>query len=487
MNDIVTTEPQTASAITKQLMPLDNYSDSEASAWTGEKVRVKIAYIGGGSREWAVKLMADLALSDRICGQLDLYDIDASACAQNKALADAVFAHEQARTRFEVRVAPDLDSALRDADFVIVSIEPGPVTHRHADLEIPARYGVLQTVGDTTGPGGVLRAMRSVATFEQFGRSIAECCPEAWVINYTNPMAVCTASLFRYAPQLKAFGCCHEVFGTQEMLAKKVAQWFDVPVPARTQIQLEIAGVNHFTWATAARWRGHDLFPYLEKLVGDDTLFASRLEDAQQKVKDGKWFSSHHLVALDLFRRFGALGAAGDRHLSEFLPWYLTSEEELHRWGVLRTPYAWRVERTQGPRKQADEVFSDALSASGEEGVLQMEALLGLRELTTNINLPNRGQLPCAPKGVVVETYASFRENAICPLMAGEAPAGVRALIADAAHQQEVLLEALFNRRLEAAFEAMLLSPLVTIPTDKARAMFQEMVAAVEPMLGDWR
>lgn len=451
------------------------------------KACIKIAYIGGGSREWAAKLMMDLALSERLCGTLALYDIDASAAEANQALAGAVFSHPGSRTHFDVTIVKELDAALEGADFVVISIEPGPIKYRQADLEIPARYGILQTVGDTTGPGGILRAMRSSPIFEDFGRRILRVCPEAWVINYTNPMAVCTASLLRGGPDLKVFGCCHEVFSTQKLLAQKVVEWFGVPKPRREEIQLDIAGVNHFTWATSAHWNGRTLLPLLAESISDEKVFASRESKARERVMAGRWFESDHLVALDLLRRFGALGAAGDRHLVEFLPWYLTGESELYRWGVVETPYEWRLSRLSAPRRTAEEIAGADLEPSGEEGVHQIEAILGLRELTTNINLPNRGQLPCAPRNVIVETYAEFGKNSVRPLLAGALPAGVEALIRRAAEDQQLLLEAIAERSLDRAFQALLASPLVRISTDKARAMFDEMIEATHDMLGEWR
>lgn len=471
----------------KTLSASEASSPLDADEVSSPKTCIKIAYIGGGSREWATKLMMDLALSERLCGTLALYDIDPTAAKANQALAGAIFSHPGSRTHFDVTVVTELEDALEDADFVVISIEPGPIEYRHADLEIPARYGVLQTVGDTTGPGGILRAMRSAPIFEEFGRKIQKVCPHAWVINYTNPMSICTAALLRGAPELKVFGCCHEVFSTQKLLAQKVAEWFDVPKPKREEIQLDIAGVNHFTWATSARWNGKELLPLLKEAISGEDIFASQESKARERVAAGRWFESDHLVALDLLRRFGALGAAGDRHLVEFLPWYLSSESDLYRWGVVRTPYEWRLSRTNAPRKTTKEIEAVELEPSGEEGVQQIEAILGLRELTTNINLPNHGQLPCAPRGVIVETYAEFGKNAVRPLLAGALPGGVEALIRRASEDQQLLLEAIAERSLDRAFQALLASPLVRTPTDKAKAMFDEMVEATREMLTEWR
>lgn len=464
--------------------------DSEegfSSSAQKSKVEIKIAYIGGGSREWAVKLMSDLALTDQITGTLSLYDIDLAAANHNTALAQEVFAHPDSLTHFHVKAESSLANALRGADFVVISIEPGSINLRRADLEIPAQYGILQTVGDTTGPGGILRALRSVPLFRDFAREIMEHCPKAWVINYTNPMAICTAALHATAPEMKVFGCCHEVFGTQKKLAALVEKWFAIERPAREEIALDIAGVNHFTWATSATWRGHDLMPRLLEMVHLGEIFASRSSQAEKARESGDWFTNQCLVAFDLLRRFGALGAAGDRHLVEFVPWYLSSEEELHRWGVIRTPFSWRLQRSKNPAAPLGSHAGKRLQPSGEEGVQQIEALLGLRALTTNVNLPNAGQFSIARPGVIVETNAEFRQNSVRPIVAGALPPGAASLVTRAMDEQSMTLTASLECDADLAFQAMMTHPLVRIPTDQAWAMFQEMIAATGEMLPGWK
>jgi len=474
------------SAVTP-LLESDNLTesvpDSDRPTNRRRKAEIKIAYIGGGSREWAVKLIGDLALTDRLTGTLALYDIDLAAATHNQALAREIFAHPAAYTRFHVTAEANLEDALRGADFVIISIEPGPTEMRRADLEIPARYGILQTVGDTTGPGGILRGLRSVPIFRQFAQAIMACCPEAWVINYTNPMAVCTAALYAQEPKIKAFGCCHEVFETQKILAGLVEKWFQVERPDRAELELEIAGVNHFTWATEISWRGHDLMPRLHRLIREEAFFENRESKAEKALQTESWFTNDGLVAFDLLRRFGALGAAGDRHLVEFVPWYLSSEKELHRWGIIRTPYSWRLERSRMPRIPLGNGAGRVLERSGEEGVQQIEALLGLRSLVTNVNLPNRGQLAGFPEGAIVETNAVFRHDSVRPIVAGELPVGAAMLVRRAVEEQSLTLQASIRRDLNLAFQALLAHPRMHLPVEKASAMLGEMIEATRERL----
>ena len=187
---------------------------------------IKIAHIGGGSRYWARDLMKDLALAGLFEGEIRLYDIDQEAARRNEVIASHLFSRPDAKARFKACAVKTLGACLKAADFVVISIEPGPIEARYADLEIPLKYGIVQPVGDSTGPGGILRALRSIPVYAQFAASIMEHCPRAWVINYTNPMTICTRTLYAVAPKIRAFGCCHEVFGSQQRNAKLADGWF---------------------------------------------------------------------------------------------------------------------------------------------------------------------------------------------------------------------------------------------------------------------
>jgi alpha-galactosidase/6-phospho-beta-glucosidase family protein len=449
-----------------------------------DTARIKIAYIGGGSRGWAPHLMSDLALSPHLSGEISLYDIDVEAARANVTVGRAIFGHKDALARFSVAAVERLDDALEGADFVVISIEPGPITMRYADLEIPRAFGIHQPVGDTTGPGGIMRALRTIPIFEGFAHGIMARCPKAWVINYTNPMTLCVSTLYAAEPAIKAFGCCHEVFGTQERLASLVAQWRSVPLPARREIELEIAGVNHFTFAASARWNGSDLFPDLTRMIGEPGFFSDHSSAARRRKKKEQWFESDGLIAFDLLRCFGVLGAAGDRHLAEFVPWYLQGEKELQRWGVVLTPYEWRARRMKTASRRAP---GDPLTASGEEGVAQMHALLGFSRLVTNVNVPNRGQADWLPAGAVVESYAAFERESLSTMKAAALPQPLGSHVRHICQVQRATLESGLARDPDGAFRTLLEDPLVRIPTDRARAMFGKMLAYTKDYLPGWK
>jgi alpha-galactosidase/6-phospho-beta-glucosidase family protein len=131
------------------------------------------------------------------------------------------------------------------------------------EIALAEEYGLFFPVGDTAGAPGLIRGLRSVPIYKEFAEAIAAFCPNAWVINYTNPMTICTRTLTRVVPELKVFGCCHEVFGIQGLLARIAGQYLNIEPPARSEIRVNVLGVNHFTWIDRANYQGHDLLDLL--------------------------------------------------------------------------------------------------------------------------------------------------------------------------------------------------------------------------------
>ena len=194
-----------------------NYSNNKVSD-------VKIAYIGGGSRGWAWTFMTDLALEPAMSGTIRLYDIDKAAAEKNAVIGNAVTAREDSVGKWNYEVFDSLETALTGVDFVVISILPGTFDEMASDVHLPERHGIYQSVGDTAGPGGLVRALRTIPMYVEIARAIRSYCPDAWVINYTNPMSLCVKTLYHVFPEIKAFGCCHEVFGTQKVLKAAVEE-----------------------------------------------------------------------------------------------------------------------------------------------------------------------------------------------------------------------------------------------------------------------
>jgi len=437
-----------------------------------------ITIIGGGSRQWAIQFMKDLALNPSTEGSLTLYDIDYQAAVNNVLVAERVFRLNHAKDRFVVNAEKNIDKALEGKDFVIISIEPGKTSCRWGDLVLPEQYGILETVGDTTGPGGIMRARRALPLFFDFARKIKEHCPDAWVINYTNPMTLCTSALYKAFPEIKALGCCHEVFGTEYHVASLVAKWFNVPQPDRRDIHLDITGVNHFTFATKAEWNGIDLMPSLRKLAQDPEVYKDRTTKAKERITKEDWFQSDHVVSLSFLRDFGALGAAGDRHLSEFVPYFLTSDEAIWKLGIMRTPYSWRERIAQ---EKHDKVFTDdelIARKSDEEGVDIMRSLFGERTLFTNINIPNKGQVSYLGKGHIVESNGYISQNSIKPVISSDPSLAIETLVKRVADVQDLTLDAMWENNDEKLFQAFLCDPLMHLPISKAKELFDKMLVA---------
>ena len=296
------------------------------------------------------------------------------------------------------------------------------------EIALAEAAGLYFPVGGTTGAPGLIRGLRSVTFFKEFAEAIANFCPQAWVINYTNPMSICTRTLTRVAPEIKVFGCCHEVFATQRMLARLAGKYLDIETPQPNEIQVNVLGINHFTWVDCATYQGHNL--------------------------------------LELLRQ----------HVAQ--PGFVRSPETLFRWGVIRTPVGWRIERWRNAPQKTRDLMSGAtplaLKTSGEEGIGQIKALVGLGDMVTNVNTENQGQIANLPLRAVVETNAHFSRDQVRPLVAGALPNGLSALINQHSTHQELIIEAALTHDL--AFQAFYNDPAHHLSIDGAWELFKKMV-----------
>jgi alpha-galactosidase len=449
---------------------------------------MKIAYIGGGSREWARKLMFDLALEPDLNGHVALHDIDLESAQLNEELGNWLQTQPGVVSHWRYETVSTLSAALADADFVVVSIQPGSLSVMAEEIAIAEKYGLYFPVGDTVGAPGLIRGLRAATLFKEFASAIAAACPNAWVINYTNPMSICTRALTYAAPELKVFGCCHEVFSTQEYLARMIAARLNIPQPSRHEIRINVLGINHFTMVDRAFYREHDLLALLrEHLAQPDVLRPFSRDEVEAK---DNWFQDNRQVKWTLFQRLGILPAAGDRHLVEFLPGFVRSPDELYRWGVIRTPVAYRIQRwKQAPRRTRDLVAGRVpfeLRRSGEEGIQQIRALLGLGDWMTNVNVENGGQMINLPLHAVVETNALFTRDEIRPLQAGALPSSVHSLVARHVANQEMIVQAALTCDKDMAFHAVYNDPASDLTIDRAWAMFNEMLSASRAYLPGW-
>jgi len=439
---------------------------------------LQVAYIGGGSRGWAWGFMTDLAMDEQLSGSVRLYDIDRSAAERNEIIGNRLAQQEGVKSKWTYSVSDSLKEALTGADFVVISILPGTFEEMRSDVHLPERVGVWQPVGDTVGPGGFMRAMRTIPMFVEIGEAIRDYAPEAWVINYTNPMSLCVRTLYEVFPQIKAFGCCHEVFGVQKLICQMLEDEYGIKAE-RQEIFTQVTGINHFTWVTRATYKGMDLMPLYAK-------YAEKYANGYDKGGDDNWmnsnFTSAQKVKFDLFRRYGAIAAAGDRHLVEFLPpWYNDCPETCTKWKYNLTKVDWRIGDLQERMRRSDDLIAGKekldLSGSGEEGHLLLKAVLGLGDLLSNVNVPNRGQIPNLPLGAVVETNALFGYDRIEPVHAGPIPANILPLVARHVYNQENTLRAALTCDRALGFTTFMNDPqMAKVSLEDGQKLFDDML-----------
>jgi len=476
--------------------------------------KVTIAYIGGGSKNWAQKYFSDLLLQDKLGGVIRLYDIDNEAAKLNEKYYAKMVAENKdiVQSEWECMVEPNIDKALTGADIVLISILPYSLHHMYYDVHYAEKFGIYQPVGDTVGPGGYSRALRTLGYFKFFGEKIKENCPCAWVINYTNPLSMCVNALYASFPEIKAFGCCHEVFSSQKLICgildmynaldadgqkaflasdlkgvngalKRAGRKFSDykhPKTDRHDIYTNVQGINHFTFIDKASYEGKDVMPIYKAF---EPMF---------KAKRRLFYKN--IVKFDIYEKYGVFGAAGDRHLAEFIPEICLPLEKKHygTTGFILTTVRNRLFRDFFRRKQlrmlANGRMKIKIKASGEEGVLQLIALSGLGDLVSNVNIPNHGQAPGLPIGTAVETNAKFSDGKIEPMNAGEIKNKfIRERVTLHAENQRDYIKAFFAKDKEGLRKVFMRDPSVArLPKDTQSKLFDEMIDCNKDALEDW-
>jgi alpha-galactosidase/6-phospho-beta-glucosidase family protein len=426
--------------------------------------RVRICIVGGGSYTWTPTILQDLALTPGLAGTIVLHDLNPAAAATMATLGHRIV--ELAGADFAIEVESDQEAALRDADFVIVTITTGGLEAMGHDIEIPARYGVVQSVGDTVGPGGVARALRNIPVLLDLARTMERVCPDAWLLNLTNPLTTLTRAITKHTG-IKTIGLCHEVYGVR----RNLMSLFDA---TPEEVEFQVAGINHLPWILAVTVRGEDALPRVQtELLANAPL---PIEPGQDPARAS--FANRWGVKRALFERYGVLAGAGDRHLAEFFPDFLDDPE---RWGVIPTTM---VHRRQGVERAKARVASwlagDApipMQRSDEEVSHIIAAIAHGGPPVTVVNLPNSGQIDNLPRGAVVETMGVVGGTGATPLAVGALPAPILGTLTPHVENQERLVEAALTGDRSLALEALANDPLVRDPTLAPR-MLDGMLAA---------
>ncbi|GAA2848631.1 alpha-glucosidase/alpha-galactosidase [Actinoplanes cyaneus] len=267
-----------------------------------------IAFLGAGSVVFTRELLADILSFDELRGvTLALHDID----PERLETAELIARQTASQLGATPTITADLDrrTALEGADFVINAIQVGMYPATVRDFQIPAKYGLRQTIADTLGVGGIFRALRTFPVLDGIAADMRAICPDAWLLNYTNPMAMNVAYLGAIAPDLNVAGLCHSVFWTVHDLGELLG------IP-HEEIDYTGAGVNHQAWLLRFEHRGESLYPRLDALLDQDLQLRRR-------------------VRMDMYRRLGYFPTETSEHSSEYVPWYLHHDAEIDR---LRIP-----------------------------------------------------------------------------------------------------------------------------------------------------
>jgi alpha-galactosidase len=426
----------------------------------------RIVIIGGGSVQWAPKLLRDIANTPSLHGsEIVIEDIDHAAVPPMVGLAEHIAALRH--LPFRVTGTTDQRRALAGADFVVVAISTGGFASMRHDLEIPARYGVHQTIGDTVGPGGICRALRNIPVLVDIAHDMEELCPDAWLLNVTNPMsALCRAVTARTT--IRTVGLCHEITLTHFLLSLLLdASYFDV--------DLTVAGVNHFPIITDLRLGGEDGLGRLAALLaggaaGLDQPLPMELPEGilHGGPKGDRWTKQdivdHSRIKLDIFRRFGVLPGAGDRHVAEFFAGYLTEASDWGEgWGVRRVPI--EVHERSQLEHQAD--FARQLSAhdvsewpSGELVAPLIDSLLTGSPRTLPLNIPNDGSVVDLPDDVVVETMCVADGDGVRGRHRASLPPFLADHLRRIVSSQEFTVQAALSGRIGLVVDALQTDPL---------------------------
>ncbi len=451
----------------------------------------RITLIGGGSYQWAPRLLVDIANTSVLHdAEIVIEDIDPVPVPRMVELVEHI-----AKVRgIGVRAVGTTDQreALSGADFVVVCISTGGFESMRPDLEIPERYGIRQSVGDSVGPGGIIRAQRNIPVFLDIARDMQELCPDAWLLNVTNPMTTICRSVTRES-SIRTVGLCHEITIMQFMFSLLLDAGFMDLTPT-------VAGVNHLPFVTSLDVKGDDGFALLRDLLehaderADEPLpFALPEGLGHDKISEGaEWTKAdllhHNQLKLEMFRRFGVLPGAGDRHVAEFFPGFLTEESGWgKRWGVALTRIEERERDHFGYIADFEKMLaSDEVDTmpSGEMVAPVIRCLMEDQPGWFPLNIPNHGQVADLPDDVVVESMCIVDGNGVRGRDSATLPEAMADALRRVSVSQELTVEAAVEGSRDTVFEAMLTDPFAgRIDYDALGRMTDEMLAATKRWL----
>ena len=437
--------------------------------------RTKIALIGGGGFRWTANFARDLIVDPGLAGFTlcleDLYDEEGLEI-------NARFARKVAElVAKDVRVEATMDQgeALKDADYVMLSINTGDDHCRPNDYGVPERYGIFQTIGDTVGPGGLSRILRNVPVIAAFAREMEALCPAALLINYSNPMTAITRTIYKTS-RIRAVGCCHELFGTYRHLTKLFKC-------QNEEIKLRVGGLNHFIWIYSLSVKGQDGLAMIKKYARGERCGATAEMDWENWEENMRVFR----FRAELLERFGCLPAAGNRHIAEFFPYFLNSMEYAEQtWQIDYNTVAIINRMKQEKKEKVLRMLAGKeeipLSKSEEAASDIISSLQNQGELLTVANLPNLGQVDNLPREAVVETLAVVSHGGLQPLAVGPIPRGLAGHMYKHVMNQELAIDAALAGDRDLALQSLLGDPMIKNYED-AKNLLADLLEANKPYL----
>ncbi|MEV7040774.1 alpha-glucosidase/alpha-galactosidase [Amycolatopsis sp. NPDC051061] len=365
----------------------------------------KITFVGAGSVVFTQGLLADLFAYPELDGvHVALHDIDPDRLATALAAARRIAAVRGVKPVLTAHA--DRREALSGADFVVDMVQIGMGEATRTDFEVPARYGLRQTIGDTLGIGGIFRALRTFPFLKALGADIAEVCPEAWLLNYTNPMAMNVQYLSEVTGLTRVVGLCHSVYWTVHGLAELVGVPFD-------EVTYVAAGVNHQAWVLRFEHAGTDLYPRLRELAATDGELRRR-------------------VRFDMLRRLGYYPTETSEHSAEYVPWYLKHDSEIERLRLPIGAYLDIVAENEAEYERtrraiaADEPLP--VEGTGEYAPQIVHSVLTGTPRTVYGNVVNRGLIENLPSCGAVEVPCLVDATGVRPTRIGALPPQLAAL-----------------------------------------------------------
>ncbi len=434
---------------------------------------LRVAIIGAGSTVFARQLMTDFLVTPGLeSGTFVLVDIDHRRLELAHRVGE-MMARASGR-RWRVQATGDRRRALRGCDYVINTIEVAGLRNVRHDYDIPLKYGVDQCIGDTIGPGGIFKMLRTGPAWLAILGDVEEQCPGAVVMNYTNPMSALTLLGLRAAAGLSIVGLCHSVQNT----AAQLAGYLDVP---EEELSWRCAGINHLAWFTELRHRGRDMYPRLDELARDPELYEA------------------DPVRFEVMRHFGAFVTESSGHLSEYLPYFRKRPELLARYarggyrgesGYYANNWpAWRSGGDDSIRELLDGRSPLVLERSDEYASVIVEGIERGTPRVIHGNVANRGLIENLPSTGCVEVEVVADSAGLSPVRFGSLPPQMAALDASHMFVHELMVEAVLQRDLGAARQALLLDPLTAAVCSPGEigALFDEMARAEARDLGEYR